>query len=433
MQLVMLGGELGEKYGTEHQYYNLRSPAEAIKLLCVNYPELQKDLVEAHHNGIGYKVIQGGAAMGYDELQLPFGSRPLMVVPVISGSGGSTGQILLGVGLVAASFLLPGAGLFGTTGLITGGVFGAGAAMTGGAAGLLTGLGTAFSAVGASLVLSGTANLISPQPEVPRLGRNRLDGGTNVRGTGPQGITRGASGEQSYAFGGPVNTVGTGATIPVIYGRVVTGGHLLSLNIDVSDESDPLRKRLGPFDRSLVTINNEKISNSIESAGGLDTRTIPISFPTNFGTDTDKRVNVGNVFGPNINELVQDNSSDLLFVTDDLKYKKGKREKVDVVFELARSFYDYVGDETTTIIDAFISYVITLKLGGIGNPVVASASATLQGKFKSSARNPFIYGHRLEVPESKDAKDIKLEFEITDASVNDAVTFSLIGYGYELF
>ena len=429
MQLVMLGGELGEKYGTEHQYYNLRTPAEAIKLLCINYPALQKDLVEAHHNGIGYKVIQGGAAMGYDELQLPFGSRPLMVVPVISGSGGSTGQILIGVGLVAASFLLPGAGLFGTTSF-----FGAAAATTAaGTATFATALGTGLSAIGASLILSGTANLISPQPEVPRLGRNRLDGGTNVRGTGPQGITRGASGEQSYAFGGPVNTVGTGATIPVIYGRVVTGAHLLSLNIDVSDESDPLRKRLGPFDRSLVTINNEKISNSIEPAGGLDTRRIPISFPTNFGTDTDKRVNVGNVFGPNINELVQDNSPDLLFETDDLKYKKGNREKVDVVFELAKSFYDYVGDETTTIIDAFISYVITLKLGGIGNPVVASASATLQGKFKSSARNPFIYGHRLEVPESKNATDIKLEFEITDASVNDAVTFKLLGYGYELF
>ncbi|BAQ93775.1 putative phage-related protein tail component [uncultured Mediterranean phage uvMED] len=433
----MLGGELGEKYGTEHQYYNLRTPAEAIKLLCVNYPALQKDLVEAHHNGIGYKVIQGGAAMGYDELQLPFGSRPLMVVPVISGSGGSTGQILAGVGLVAASFLLPGAGLFGATSF-----FGAAAATTAaGTATFATALGTAFSAVGASLILGGTANLISPQPEVPRLGRNRLDGGTNVRGTGPEGITRGASGQQSYAFGGPVNTVGTGATIPVIYGRVITGGHLLSLNIDVSDESDKLRKRLGPFDRSLVTINNEKFGNTIASAGGLDTRKIPISFERDFATEiidsgtlkANKRVNIGKTFGPNINKLIRQGNDDELFIeNDELKYRKKKRDVVDVVFELAKSFYDYVGDETTTVIDAFISYVITLKLGGIGNPVVASASATLQGKFKSSNGNPFIYGHRLEVPESKDAKDIKLEFEITDASVNDAVTFKLIGYGYGL-
>lgn len=426
----MLGGELGEKYGTEHKYYNLRSPAEAIKLLCINYPALQQDLIEAHDNGIGYKVIQGGAAMGYDELALPFGSRPLMVVPVITGSGGSTGQILLGVGLVAASFLLPGAGLFGATGLFgagTAGIVGVSSAAVLNA----TALGTALSAVGAGLVLSGTANLISPQPEVPRLGGNRLNGGTNVRGTGPQGITRGASGEQSYAFTGPVNTVGTGATIPVIYGRVITGGHLVSLDIDICDESDPLRKRLGRFNRQRVKINDEKISNSIESAGGLNTRRIDGGL--SFSTDADKRVSIDNTFGPNLNALIERNDEDLLFTTDDLNYKKKKREKVDVVFKLTNDFYDHVGDETTTIIDAFISYTITLKLGGIGNPVVASASATLQGKFKSKDRNPFTYGHRLEVPESSDANDIKIEVEITDASVNDAVTFTLVGYGYGLF
>ena len=111
MQLVMLAGELGEKYGKQHEYYNLQTPADAIKLLCINYPALKQELMQAHHNGIGYKVIQGGAAMGYSELNLPFGSKPLLVVPVITGAGGSTGQILVGVGLVAASFLIPGAGI----------------------------------------------------------------------------------------------------------------------------------------------------------------------------------------------------------------------------------------------------------------------------------------------------------------------------------
>lgn len=444
MQLVSLAGELGEKYGQQHKYYNLRTPADAIKLLCVNYPSLQRDLTEAHQNGIGYKVIQGGAAMGYDELHLPFGSRPLMVVPVISGSGGSTGQILAGVGLVAASFLFPGAGLFGTAGF-----FGAGQAAVGVSSVAVlnaAAVGTAVSAVGAGLILSGTANLISPQPQVPRLSSNRLDGGTNVRGTGPQGVTRGASGEQSYAFNGPSNTVGTGATIPVIYGRVITGGHLLSLDVDISDESDKLRKKLGKFSRKEVTINDEEISNAIESAGGLDTKRMSIDFPRNYDSDTDQRINISkdiadgkissenntNVFGPNLNDLVKNNSPFLTFETDRLKYKKKKHKEVDVVFELASSFYDFVGDETTTIIDAFISYLITLKLGGIGNPVVASASATLQGKFKSSATNPYIYGHRLEVPESEEADDIKIELEITDASAKDAVTFKLLGYGYRL-
>jgi len=430
----MLSGELGEKYGTKHEYYNLRSPAEAIKLLCINYPALQKDLTEAHHNGIGYKVIQGGAAMGYDELALPFGSKPLMVVPVISGSGGSTGQILLGVGLVAASFLFPGAGLFGTFGL-SGGILGGGAAIAGvSSSAVLTAaaIGTGISAIGASLILGGTANLISPQPEVPKLGRNRLDGGTNVRGTGPQGVTRGASGQQSYAFSGPANTVGTGATVPVIYGRVITGGHLLAVDIDIADESDPLRKTLGRFSRKRVTINGERIGNEKESLGGLTTRKLDGKLI--FADDKDKRINIDKIFGPELSRLVKEESSSLKHENDKLRYREKEkfREKVDIIFEISDNFFDYVGDETTTQIDAFISYTIKLMLGGIGNPVVASASATLQGKFHATPSDPFVYGHRLEVPESEDAEDIKVEVEITDASIQDDAEFKLACYGYDL-
>ena len=43
----MLTAELGEKYGERHEYYNLHTPADAIKLLCINYPALKKELMEA--------------------------------------------------------------------------------------------------------------------------------------------------------------------------------------------------------------------------------------------------------------------------------------------------------------------------------------------------------------------------------------------------
>lgn len=444
----MLGGELGEKYGTEHEYYNLQSPADAIKLLCVNYPALQKDLIEAHHNGIGYKVIQGGAAMGYDELHLPFGSKPLLVVPVISGSGGSTTTILVGVGLVAASFLLPGAGLFGTSALGSG-LLAAGSTAAIPAAGAIgvaggvfgTALGTALSAVGASLILSGTANLISPQPEIPRLRGDRLDGGTNARGTGPQGVTRGASGEQSYAFRGPSNTVGTGATIPVIYGRVITGGHLLSMDIDISDESDPLRKTLGGFNRNEVRINDEKIKNKVLELGGLKTIKFDNEKRAEFATDS-KKVRLNETFGPNLNELVRINSTEIRekFREDSqlINYLKNKnfRERLDVMFQLTRGLYDHVGDETTTIIDGSISYIIELRAKGVrgpqSKPLVAQASATLQGLFKSNNRKPFFYGHRFKIPRIGSADEVELTFKITDANVDDNVTLKLIGFGYKI-
>ena len=74
------------------------------------------------------------------------------------------------------------------------------------------------------------------------LALDRIRGeGTNVRGPGPDGVTRGAMGHENYAFTGPANTVGTGATVPVIYGRVIAGSHLLAANLVVSDNSDPLK------------------------------------------------------------------------------------------------------------------------------------------------------------------------------------------------
>lgn len=439
MQLVMLAGELGEKYGKEHEYYNLRTPADAIKLLCVNYPAFRDELITAHQNGIGYKVIQGNAAMGYDELRLPFGSKPLLVVPVITGSGGSsTTQILLGVGLVAASFLLPGAGLFGVQGLLTGSITGtfSGLAATSGLAGTLTTVGTALSAVGAGLILGGTAQLLSPQPEIPKA--NRLSGGTRERGTGPQGVTRGASGEQSYAFTGPANTIGTGATVPVIYGRVITGSHLIATDLDVTDETDPALASIGPFSRRKVTVNGDKLLGRLASRGGL--KSIRLGSDYNFGdTDTDNQVKIDHTFGPLIDFQVGEGSSALeLDISDDdgpLKFKKDKVEKTDFIFALKKSLFDYVGEENeTTIIDGFIQYEIECRLSGAPRgAVVASASATIQGKFKSSHGNPFIFAHRLKLPKKVDDADrVKLRIRILDSGVRAATTFTFVGYGYNL-
>jgi len=73
IQTVRLLGELGQRYGVEHRYTNLRTPAEAIKLLCVNHPELQRELITAHEHGIGYRVIQADTDLDYPDLRLPIG------------------------------------------------------------------------------------------------------------------------------------------------------------------------------------------------------------------------------------------------------------------------------------------------------------------------------------------------------------------------
>lgn len=438
MQLVLLGGELGEKYGTKHEYYNLRTPADAIKLLCVNYPEFQHDLVTAHERGVGYKVIKGLPMEGYDEINLPFGSKPLMLVPVITGSGSSTGQILLGVGLVAASFLLPGAGLFGTTSLF--GTLAAGstaaipyAGAIGVAGGLFgTAVGTALSAVGASLILSGTASLISPQPEIPNLGNNRLQQGTRAQGTGPQGITRGASGEQSYLFTGPANTVGAGAVVPVIYGRVITGSHLIASTLEVVDDSDPHLKQIGVESLDTVTINSEKVSNKFEELGGLLTKRLDNNYV--FGsTDDDKRIAVNHEFGDKLQDKV-DSNADLLETGGRLEYKQRDAKAFGIVFSLEDGLFSYASSDDTTKYPGTISYRIEVWFTKGSDAVIAAGNATIQGFFNTSRRNPYVYMHRLNVPEIDDSSDEYLyaKVKVTNAECRDNTKFKLIGYGYNL-
>jgi len=435
MQLVLLAGELGEKYGKQHEYYSLQTPADAIKLLCFNYPKLKQELIQAHHNGVGYKVIQGGASMGYDERQLPFGSKPMMLVPVITGSGGgSATQILLGVGLVAAAIVFAPAGA---------GFLGAGAGLKATvvsnlATGFISaGVSSAIGAVGAGLILSGTANLISPQPELGSLGRDRIRGkGTSVRGPGPDGITRGGSGQQSYAFTGPANTVGTGTTLPVIYGRVITGGHLLAANLEVSDDSDPLKLETQKPSLKTLKINSDSLERQLTSCGGIDSRrgVSPIR-----SSNRDKRQLISKIFGKNKDQKIETgaeyttNTGGNNRPTLEYKTNKNKRDELDVIFSVKRGFYDYVAAKGTTKIDGFITYKITVAITRGGSDIdVASAQVTLQGMVNESQN--FTYGHRMEMPNvrKRNGDGMDITVEIIDAAVHDDATFELQGYGYRL-
>ena len=378
--------------------------------------------------------------MGYDELQLPFGSKPLLVVPVITGSGGaSTTQILLGVGLVAASFLLPGAGIFGTSaigsGLLAAGStaavpFAGAIGVAGGAFG--TALGTALSVVGAGLILQGTANLISPQPDF-NAGRIRGEG-TNVRGTGPQGITRGGSGRESYAFSGPANTVGTGTTLPVIYGRVITGGHLLAADVAVADKSDPIKLTTQRPTIQTLTVNGERLTRELKSLGGLETlRGDAKDLVVNSDdSDKDKKIRVNKIFGPSNDKLLDEGE---VLKGSGLNYfrNKNKRKNIDVIFQIQKGLFDFAGQKGTTKIDGFITYQIKLEVtqpSQFGDVTAASASATIQGLLLQTQNVTF--GHRLEMPRIDKGEKVNVEVEILDVAVHENATLKLQAYGYNL-
>ena len=155
----------------------ISSAAEAVRFLLTNWPSLERHMADQR-----YRVTVGGYALSKEELGHPSGEQEIRIIPVIGGAG-AAGRILAGVALVA------------------------GALFTGGATlGLL--------GVGASLILGGVAQLISPVPT--------LDGGDDSQGD-PR---------KSYSFSGIQNTSRQGLPIPIVYGEMIVGSIVVSSSID---------------------------------------------------------------------------------------------------------------------------------------------------------------------------------------------------------
>ena len=428
MQLVMLAGELGEKYGTHHEYYNLRTPAEAIKLLCVNFPQLQRDLMISHHNGVGYKLIQAGAAMGYDELHLPFGSKPMLLVPVIAGSGGSTGSILAGVGLVAAALFIPGAQVLGFAGF--------NAALAGTAGTIVAAAGSAVGAIGAGLILGGVANMLSPQPEMPKLSNRRMET-TNFNGPGAQGVTRGSDGEQSYAYRGATNTVGAGVTIPVVYGRALVGGHLLSVNVVATDESDPLATAIKAPGEETVVINGERPERRFEREAGLETKKLTRAQATRYKKDKGDKVRVPGAnegFGPGLNRDLNDNQQQTFDGIDAKDATEDSDRGFDMIFHVDRGCFSRAGNSPDTQkIDGtfrFLIEVIHKRGGGVDDQMVVTAATTFQGYLERT--QDYYFAQRMRFSQQETGKDVYPRITILDEELQSDTRFRVLAYGYDL-
>ena len=225
MKRVVLRGELGKQFGRIHEF-DLNTPAEAIRALCANFEGFQQALISSAERGIGYMVQVGkDVIQPEEEMHNPTGQfEEISITPVLVGAGGGGGQIALGIGLVALSFLLPGAGLFGTTS-----IFGVSAAQ-GGA--VLAGLGTVTSAIGASLILSGTAQLLSPQPaDLPGI----TGGSAGRRDSFDPARNDPADNRSSYIYNGAVNLTAQGNPVPVCYGRMRVGSVVVSAGVSTTD------------------------------------------------------------------------------------------------------------------------------------------------------------------------------------------------------
>ncbi|MDD1130498.1 tail assembly protein [Pseudomonas shahriarae] len=192
MTTILLYGQL-RQFGRSFRMA-VRTPAEAIKALCVQLPGFERLLSNAKSRGVEFAVFRGKTNLAEKEIGFT-GEGDIRIAPVITGSkrGGALqtiiGAVLIVVGLV-----------------ITGGTFGAGAPF-----------GSALIMMGGSMVLGGVIQMLSPQAG---------------------GLKTSAAPENTpgYAFGSAKNTTASGNPVPLCIGERRWGGAIISAAIYAEDQ-----------------------------------------------------------------------------------------------------------------------------------------------------------------------------------------------------
>lgn len=224
MKVVKVYGALRKRLGQCRFEFEAATPAQALKALCVNFPGLEKWLIDSEANGVNYRVTLGKEHVTADDcspLVLPWSEREVFsITPVIAGASKGVGAIFAGIGLITLAILAPGAGLLAGGSLGFGATAAAGTAVTFGA-----GLAVAAGNIGIALVLTGVAQVLSPQPQFSKLGE--LEESAEL---------------ESFTFSNVVNTTKQGLPVPIAYGRVFVGSAIISTGLDVDGKiisSDP--------------------------------------------------------------------------------------------------------------------------------------------------------------------------------------------------
>lgn len=212
MVTIRLLGEAGRRYGRRFQLA-VKTPAEAVRALCLQIPGLRQYLLESGEKGISWRVVTDHAEGLEDEQLLWPMSKRMVLAPLPAGRGG-VGKIIAGVALVALAILvLPGAIAFGTI--------------------ALGGLAAPVGAIGLSLIFGGVSDLLTPTPKMPN-----VKGGLGS-GLGGSSATSGRSREEqlnSFAFDkSNANTV-QGEVVPVLYGERIIGAlPVLSFGLELQN------------------------------------------------------------------------------------------------------------------------------------------------------------------------------------------------------
>ena len=189
LRTIRLYGRLAKFLKRRKFDADVSSAAEAVRFLLANFPHLEPELAKGH-----YRVTVGDYDLTEGELQAPAGQQEIKIVPVVSGAG-AVGRIIAGVALIALASIVS----FGT--------------LTIGAAAI--GINGMVFGIGASLVLGGVAQLLTP---VPTMNASMTDTVKDPR--------------KSYSFSGVQNVSRQGVPVPIVYGETLVGSVVISAGVD---------------------------------------------------------------------------------------------------------------------------------------------------------------------------------------------------------
>ena len=216
MQLKTLKvyGRLRKFLGSSYFEAAVSSPAEAIRFLICNFPE-----VEAHMSQQYYKVKMNNMDVSLDFLSMK-GQGDIQIIPIAAGSG----PVIPFVGSIFSTGAAVASAAVGAVTSVAGAAV-AGAAAVGGAVAAVAStvasvpvIGSIATAVVTDLAIDGITSLIAPTPAV-------VEGPSPVGDTDPQMAN-------SYSFSGIQNVSVSGVSVAIIYGEVFTGSVVISSGVD---------------------------------------------------------------------------------------------------------------------------------------------------------------------------------------------------------
>ena len=205
LRKIRLYGHLAEHCGQKVFEAVARTPAEAIRFLLCNFPELRSIMGAGHYTvAVGPHTLE----LGESPHQLTY---PLMadddirIIPVVTGANFFRNLAFIALGAVLIA-----------TAVTTGGVtLGAAGFQTAATATTSVKLAAVAGNIGIGLALTGVAGLLSPTVPTPDIDNDPRN---------------------NFSFSGVQNVSREGVPVPVAYGEVIVGSVVISAGLNV----DPL-------------------------------------------------------------------------------------------------------------------------------------------------------------------------------------------------